>query len=87
MEFVCMKMTADGIEENSGSVRFLWKEPLAETSECKNEQLHLGVTDLQTLVSVGVSARKSAGKTLDFILTPQLSPRLAWFMKDLAKLI
>lgn len=87
MQLVWVKITADGIEENSGSVRFLWKEPLAGISECKNEQLHLGVLDLQTLVSVGVSARKSAGKAPGFILTPLFSPQLVWFMKDLAKLI
>lgn len=63
----------------------LLKQPLV--SVCKNEQLHVGIIDLQSSVFVGVSARKSAGKMLDFILTPLPSPLLACFMKDLTKLI
>lgn len=68
-------------------IQDLSEQPLAGISVCKNEQLDVGILDVQTSVFVGVSARKSAGKMLDSILTPLPSPQLTCFMKDLTKLI
>lgn len=65
-------MKLNGIEENSGLVIALSKQPLIGNCVCKNKPLHAGTTGSQTLVPVAASARKSVGKALGSLLPPGL---------------